>query len=109
MKLPRIAGHWRPSLLCLEARLAPATFTVNNTADSGNGSLRKAVADANGLGGPDTITFDATTFSTQKTINLSTGVLTLTDTATITGPAAGVKISGSNLSRVFSIAGDGTK
>ena len=35
-----------------------ATFTVTNTNDSGGGSLRKAIQDANGASGPDTINFN---------------------------------------------------
>jgi hypothetical protein len=34
-----------------------ATFTVTNTSDSGNGSLRKAISDANAAAGPHTIIF----------------------------------------------------
>lgn len=34
----------------LEQRIAPATFLVTNVGDSGNGSLRKAIADANSTG-----------------------------------------------------------
>ncbi len=37
---------------------AAAIFTVTNTADSGAGSLRQAILDANAAGGPDTITFN---------------------------------------------------
>ena len=36
-----------------------ATFTVTNTADSGAGSLRQAVLDANAAAGADTIVFSA--------------------------------------------------
>jgi hypothetical protein len=36
-----------------------ATFTVTNTNDSGAGSLRQAVLDANAAAGADTIVFDA--------------------------------------------------
>ena len=35
-----------------------ATFTVSNTADSGPGSLRQAILDANATAGSDTIAFD---------------------------------------------------
>lgn len=35
-----------------------ATFTVTNTADSGSGSLRQAVQDANALAGVDLVVFD---------------------------------------------------
>ncbi len=37
---------------------ASATFTVTNTNDSGPGSLRQAILDANALKGFDTINFD---------------------------------------------------
>ena len=38
--------------------LSAATFTVTNTNDSGPGSLRQAILDANGNAGTDTIAFD---------------------------------------------------
>ncbi|MCB1471263.1 MAG: DUF4347 domain-containing protein, partial [Rhizobiaceae bacterium] len=38
-----------------------STFTVTNTNDSGAGSLRQAIIDANALGGADTITFNIST------------------------------------------------
>jgi hypothetical protein len=38
--------------------LSAATFTVTNTNDSGAGSLRQAILDANAAGGADTIDFD---------------------------------------------------
>jgi hypothetical protein len=37
---------------------SPATFTVTNTADSGAGSLRQAIDDANSAAGADTIAFN---------------------------------------------------
>ncbi len=37
---------------------AAATFTVTNTNDSGAGSLRQAITDANAAAGPDTIAFN---------------------------------------------------
>ena len=39
----------------LERRLLLATFAVTNTLDSGGGSLRQAIADANTNAGADTI------------------------------------------------------
>lgn len=43
----------------LAAPAAAATYTVTNTADTGAGSLRQAIADANGTPGvPDTIAFN---------------------------------------------------
>jgi len=45
--------------LALAATAAPgATFTVTNTADTGAGSLRQAIADVNGSVGPHTINFN---------------------------------------------------
>ncbi len=41
----------------LESRLLLTTYTVSNTADSGGGSLRQAILDANGHAGADTIAF----------------------------------------------------
>src|SRR5262245_23831799 len=40
------------------AALSAATFTVTNTSDSGPGSLRQAILDANGNAGLDTIAFN---------------------------------------------------
>ena len=45
-------------LLFLAASLPAATFTVTTTADSGPGSLRQAITDANGSAGADTIAFN---------------------------------------------------
>jgi hypothetical protein len=56
-KLPRR----RQRLLRLEAlegRLLLSVYAVINTADSGEGSLRQAILDANAHPGPDTIIFD---------------------------------------------------
>jgi predicted outer membrane repeat protein len=76
-----------------------AIFTVTNTNDSGPGSLRQAVLDANLLPGPDTITF-----SVIGTITLTSGELTVTDHLTIDGPGApNLTISGNNASRVLQV------
>jgi hypothetical protein len=45
------------SLCLLTPAAGAATFTVTNTADSGPGSLRQAVADANSTGEPDAVAF----------------------------------------------------
>jgi uncharacterized repeat protein (TIGR01451 family) len=57
------SGHGRrrrrgPALEALEARAVPATFTVTTIADSGPGSLRQAISDANATSGTDTIDFN---------------------------------------------------
>ena len=41
----------------LESRIAPATFTVSTSLDSGPGSFRQAILDANGAAGSDGIVF----------------------------------------------------
>jgi Right handed beta helix region len=48
---------FRPRLECLESRTVLSTFTVANLNDSGSGSLRQAILDANGHGGANTIAF----------------------------------------------------
>ena len=78
-----------------------AIFTVTNNNDSGAGSLRQAVADANTAAGPDTITFSVT-----GTIVLTTGQLSITSPMTIVGPGAdNLTISGIGNAngRIFSI------
>ncbi len=83
--------------------------TVLDDADGADGrnSLREAIADAALLPGPQTITFDPADFgTTPRTITLTLGALTLTDTATITisGPGANLlTVSGNDASQVFEI------
>src|SRR5262249_44594951 len=84
----RPKGFCRPRLEYLEDRLAPAVFTVTNASDSGAGSLRSAVSQANATTGADVITFDPSFFNSPRTITLTSGLLALTDSAetTIDGP-----------------------
>ncbi len=74
----------RLKLLELEDRVTPATFTVTTTADSGAGSLRQAILDANAAGGSDFIFFNIGGGGTQ-TIALSTPLPALTDEVIIAG------------------------
>ena len=92
--------------------VAAATYQVSNTADSGTGSLRQAVADANATSADDTINFNiASTDSNCAangvcTITLTGGVIKVQATggaltiANQTG-AGRLLISGNNASRVF--------
>jgi len=76
-----------------------ATITVMNTSDSGAGSLRQVLADAND---GDTIDFDA---AVTGTITLSSGELLVNDSITISGPGANIlAVDGNAASRVFHIA-----
>jgi IPT/TIG domain/S-layer homology domain len=61
-----------------------ATYTVTTTADSGAGSLRQAILDANGNAGADTIAFDIPGSGIQ-TIALAAGLPAVTGSVTIDG------------------------
>jgi predicted outer membrane repeat protein len=74
----------RPRLEPLEGRALPSTFVVANLNDSGAGSLRQAVLDANASPGADVIRFAHTL---RGTIPLGSP-LTITDDLTIEGPGA---------------------
>ncbi len=82
---------------------ATPTFTVTNTNDSGSGSLRQAVLDANNTSGFQNIVFNST-FNTAKTITLTSGELKIIDGVSITGPGANLlTINGNNAGRVFNV------
>ena len=77
------------ALLCAIAIAAhAATITVINTNDSGPGSLRQALADAND---GDTINFDPAL--NGQTINLTSGELVIGKDITIDGPGSRYAIS----------------
>src|SRR4051812_46536986 len=86
----------------LEDRSLLSTFTVLNTADSGGGSLRQAIVDANANLGGDTIQFAS---GVTGTITLTSGELAITDLVDLQGPGSGVvTVSGNNVSRVFNVS-----
>jgi hypothetical protein len=75
---------------------------VGNLSDSGVGSLRQAILDANGNPGADLIRFAPS--ARDGTISLTSGQLSIADQLTIDGPGAGrLAISGNDASRVFQI------
>ena len=95
--------RFRPAIDLLESRTMLSTFTVTNTQDSGTGSLRDAIAQANAHSGADKINFAS---QVAGTILLTSGPLTITDDVKINGPGAGqLAISGGGVSRVFVIDG----
>src|SRR5262245_6101625 len=92
-----------PRLEDLECRTLPSTLTVLDLADSGPGSLRQAVLDANANPGADVIDFAP---ELSGTIVLTGGQPSITDDLQIDGPGADrLAISGNDSSRVLQIAG----
>lgn len=91
--------------------IAQNGFLVTTTNDSGAGSLRQAVANANALPGTDTITFSDGTDGTvnftdavQDTIVLTSGQVTISSNLIVLGGAANrVAVNGGGTSRVFEI------
>ncbi|MBX3064080.1 MAG: hypothetical protein KF726_13970, partial [Anaerolineae bacterium] len=88
-------------LLCIPSSTSfaqPATYTVANTNDSGAGSLRQAILDANANAGADTIVFQA---GLTGTITL-TSRLNISDDVTINGPGKMIiTIDGNNATRLI--------
>jgi hypothetical protein len=75
-------------------------YTVTTTDDSGRGSLRQALLDANGSPGHDTITF-----AVSGTVALASPLPSIGDSVTVLGPGAGeLAISGGSLYRIFDIS-----
>src|SRR5262249_55932508 len=68
----------------LEGRLAPALFTVTNALDSGPGSLRQAILDANNSHAAATIAFDISGGGVH-TIRPASPLPTFTDPVVIDG------------------------
>jgi hypothetical protein len=90
-----------PRLLVLEDRTLPSTLTVLTNADSGDGSLRAGIADAQS---GDQIVFDPSLQG--QTITLTSGELAITKSLDIEGLGADqLAISGNHASRIFDISG----
>jgi nitrogen fixation protein len=98
--------------LCVAFRLSATTYTVTTTADSGAGSLRQAITDANGNAGADTIHFNIVGGGVH-TIVLATPLPAITDAVTINGysqPGASANTNAPNqgTNAVLRIEIDGT-
>ena len=92
-----------------------ATFVVTNAGDSGPGSLRDAIGQANANAQPDTIDFDPAFFGDARTIVLASELQITADgtnpgrAVTINGPGADrLTISGNNAVRPFFLAANST-
>lgn len=64
------------------------SITVSSVLDSGPGSLRQAILDANANPGPDTIVFDASFYASAKTIVINSAPPQIGGVLTITGPGS---------------------
>ena len=96
--------HRKLELLGLEERVVPATFTVVNNSDSGVGSLRQAIIDANATSANDTINFSVVNSSYNIILGSALPNIATTSTAgtlTINGlSASSLTISGSDPTNV---------
>ncbi|HEY9173728.1 MAG TPA: chitobiase/beta-hexosaminidase C-terminal domain-containing protein [Verrucomicrobiae bacterium] len=93
------------SVLALATTQA-ATFTVTTTDDSGPGSLRQAILDANAMPGDDRITF-----AVSGTSMLTSALPPIADTNTVTiaGPGTNhLTVSGNNAVRIFTVNAQAT-
>ncbi|RYX81415.1 CSLREA domain-containing protein [bacterium] len=85
-----------------------ATFRVSSNADSGPGTLRQAILDANTARTDDTIILDDLTLLSSVRIDLKTGELRIANRGKLTieiqsAARSGVTIRGGYLSRIFNI------
>jgi len=89
-----------PGLNALEGRIVLSTLVVTDTNDSGPGSLRQAIVDAQG---GDSITFASNLRG--QTITLTSGELAINKNLDIEGlGASDLTISGNASSRIFNVA-----
>ncbi|MDA8763613.1 hypothetical protein N9M92_05245, partial [Flavobacteriaceae bacterium] len=75
--------------------------TVTNLNDSGSGSFRQAIIDAEANAGADSITF---TSGLSGTITLASALPSITQNLTITGPGTSLILSGNNTHRMFTVS-----
>src|SRR5262245_31445707 len=80
------AAQWRPAVEMLEGRTLLSTYSVLNTGDTGVGSLRQALTDANAHPGPDVSDLQGI----PGTTNLPSALPALVDNVDIIGPGAKV-------------------
>ena len=108
----RIRAALGLTALAVAATVSANTYTVTTTADSGAGSLRQAILDANGNSGADTIAFNIVGSGVQ-TIAPATALPTITEALTINGytqpgASANTNSPGQGTNAVIRIEIDGT-
>src|SRR5262249_8240230 len=87
-----------------------ATITVNNPGDTGPGTLRQAIIDANANPDVSDIVFDNAAFATPQTINLVTALPDITTSLNLNGPGANlvfVRRNSAGSFRIFNIPNGG--
>lgn len=115
----KLLASWIIMTLCAVSatHAADEAILVTTTADSGPGSLRQAIVQAESTAGADTIRFDteAGPFGPPQTIRLENPLPPITGDLTIDGVvkgflwrAAGVTVDGNLRHRVFEVAPDAT-
>ncbi|HQU85716.1 MAG TPA: VCBS repeat-containing protein [Pyrinomonadaceae bacterium] len=83
-----------------------ANFNVTNLADSGVGSLRQAISDANNTAGADTVIFDPTVFTSGRNFLTLQSELTISSDITIEGPPKmSIWVNGNSAVRILNITG----
>ncbi len=94
------------AILGLSTAADAATFTVTSPSNSGAGTLRQAIIDANNAAGPDTINFSPAAFPAQISILSIASELTITSDISIEGfPDREIWINPGQASRIFQISG----
>ena len=83
-KNTRVVRRLTPEMLCMEGRVLLSNFPVINTNDSGAGSLRQAITDADAAGDGSVITFQIP----------GTGVQTIAPTTALPAVTAAITIDG---------------
>ena len=96
-----MAAPFRPRVEMLEDRCTPAVFKVTNRDDSGGGSLRQAVFQAEQTDAADVIRFKP---GLSGTIRLTTGAIAITLPLTIRGTGQNLlTIDGDQAGQIFTI------